>query len=124
WSSDVCSSDLTAASGTSTSGTARRPVLVASRMTNHERADPVVPTHRARPARRKDYVYEASLSILEQEASRMYRSVLAALVVAGLVTACGSHGTAGAQSSPTATVSPVASPEVLPASTIGGTVTV
>jgi hypothetical protein len=54
----------------------------------------------------------------------MYRSLIAAVAVAGLLAGCGSQGTTGAQSSPTVTVSPVASPDVLPASTIGGTVTV
>jgi hypothetical protein len=54
----------------------------------------------------------------------MYRSVLAAVGVAGLLAACASNSSTGAKSSPTATVSPIASPQVLPASTIGGTVTV
>jgi len=99
-------------------------VLVASRTPNHERADPVVPTHRARPAHRKDYVHEAPPSIAQREASHIHRSVLAAVAVASLLGACGSNGSTGAKNSLTATVSPVASPEVLPASTIGGTLTV
>ena len=54
----------------------------------------------------------------------MYRSLIAAVAAAGLLAGCGSQGTTGAQSSPIPTVSPVASPDLLPASTIGGTVTV
>ncbi len=54
----------------------------------------------------------------------MRRMLLGTLAIALSLTACASHGSAASSTSPTPTESPVASPQVLPAAAIGGTVTV
>jgi archaellum component FlaG (FlaF/FlaG flagellin family) len=54
----------------------------------------------------------------------MPRRLLAAVLVASSLAGCATRGGAAAPSQPTPTSSPVASPEVLPAATMGGTVTV
>jgi len=90
------------------SGTARRPVPVASRQQPWQGwADPVAPTHRARPAQ-----------------GRLHGRVAAAVVVALALAGCSSHLSTALHVSPPPSGSPLASPEVLPAASIGGSDTV